>query len=54
MAAKAPAPFQPHRVEPELGLVAVAFDVNVSRLIPISSVEEKSVRSSLQNRRHLF
>jgi hypothetical protein len=28
--------------------------VNVSRLIPISSVEEKSVRSSLQNRRHLF
>ena len=52
MTAKAAALFQPHRVEPEFGLMAFALDMNESRLIPISRVKEKSVWPNSKNGWH--
>src|SRR2546425_10802707 len=48
------APFQPPRVEPKLGLMILAFHVDVRRLIPVTGVEEKPVRADSQYGWHRF
>jgi hypothetical protein len=45
-------PLQPHGIEPELGPVVLALNVDVWRFITIAGVEEEPVRASAQRRRH--
>src|ERR1044072_2262565 len=47
--AEAAASLQSHRIEPELGLVFIAFDVNVRRLVCVASIKEEPVRPKPQN-----
>src|SRR5919108_557053 len=50
--AEAAAVLQPHGVKPELGLVVVPFDVDVWRLVRVTSIKEEPVRPKPQNSRH--
>jgi hypothetical protein len=43
---EAMAPFKPNRIDPEFGLVIVAFDMNVGWFIAISRVEKEPVRTT--------
>ena len=50
--AEAVTALQAHRVEPELRLAVVAFDVNVWRLTTVACVEEESKRPAAKDSRH--
>src|SRR5687767_13890491 len=43
---------QSHRIEPELHLVGLPFDVDVWRLIPVAGIEEKPIRPLAMNSWH--
>jgi hypothetical protein len=51
--AKAVAALQPDRVEPELRLTVVTFDVDVRRFTPIPGVEEEPERAHSEYSRHV-
>jgi hypothetical protein len=55
LAGKASASLQTDRIEPELRLARlaiVAFDVDVSRLVPVARVEEEAIRTLAKDGRH--
>jgi hypothetical protein len=49
---EAAASFEPDRIQPKFGLVLIALNVNVRRLVSISSIKEEAVRSTPQHGRH--
>jgi hypothetical protein len=52
IAAKSPAILQPNRIEPKLGRLVFSFDMHMSRLVPVTSIEKKPVLSLPQNSWH--
>lgn len=49
---KAAAPLEPDRIEPDLGAIGIALDVNVGRLSTITRVEEAAVGPQAKDGRH--
>jgi hypothetical protein len=43
--AKPTAPLEPHRIKPELSQVTIALNMDMFRLIAITSVEEEPIKS---------
>jgi hypothetical protein len=50
--AEAYAGVQSHRIEPELGLRALALHMNVRRFLAIRGIEEESIGAGSQDRGH--
>jgi hypothetical protein len=44
-ASKPPTPFQPHWIEPELGLGVVAFHMDVGRFAAVRGIEEEPIKA---------
>jgi hypothetical protein len=50
--AETPAVLKPDRIKPEFGLILVALNVNVRRLITVTRIKEESVRTTDQDSWH--
>jgi hypothetical protein len=51
-AIEAHASLKSNRIEPVLGDIIVSFDMNMRRLLTVACVEEESIRTDAEHRRH--